>query len=54
MESVNESFNRLYGALSAEQKAAADRHFGAMGRMQGPGRGGRTPPPQAPAESHKH
>lgn len=54
MEGVNESFNRLYAALTAEQKAAADRHFGGMGRMQGVGRGGQTPPPQAPAESHKH
>ncbi len=39
MESVNESFNRLYAALTPEQKAAADRHFSAAGRHQhGPGR----------------
>jgi hypothetical protein len=29
MESVNESFKRLYAALSPEQKAAADKQFGA-------------------------
>lgn len=34
MESVNESFNRLYAALTPEQKAAADRHFSAAGRHQ--------------------
>lgn len=40
MESVNESFNRLYAALTPEQKAAADRHFSAAGRHRhGPGRG---------------
>ncbi|MDA8257356.1 MAG: Spy/CpxP family protein refolding chaperone [Betaproteobacteria bacterium] len=40
MESVNESFNRLYAALTPEQKAAADNHFSAAGRHQhGPGRG---------------
>jgi hypothetical protein len=43
---VNESFKRLYAALSPEQKAAADKQFGAMGApghakdMVGPGRGG--------------
>jgi len=56
MEGVNESFNRLYAALTPEQKAAADRHFGGMGR--GPGAGGSGPKgsgPAAPAghESHK-
>jgi len=40
MESVNESFNRLYAALTPEQKAAADKHFNAAGRHRhGPGRG---------------
>lgn len=45
MESVNESFKRLYAALSPEQKAAADKQFGALGAPGhkghgGPGRGG--------------
>ena len=41
MESVNESFNRLYAGLTPEQKAAADKHFSAAGRHpHGPGRGG--------------
>jgi len=41
MESVGESFNRLYAALTPEQKAAADKQFSAAGRHQhGPGRGG--------------
>ncbi len=41
MESVNESFNRLYAALTSEQKAAADKHFSAAGRHpHGPGAGG--------------
>ena len=40
MESVNESFGRLYAALTPEQKTAADKHFSAAGRHQhGPGRG---------------
>ena len=40
MESVNESFNRLYAGLTPEQKAAADKHFSAAGRHQfGAGRG---------------
>lgn len=43
MESVHESFTRLYATLTPEQKAAADRHFSAAGRHQhgGPGREGR-------------
>lgn len=46
MESVNESFNRLYAGLTPEQKAAADKHFSNAGRHRhGPGRGG----PGAPA-----
>ena len=41
MELVNESFNRLYAALTPEQKAAADKHFSALGRhSHGPGGGG--------------
>jgi hypothetical protein len=41
MESVSESFNRLYAALTPEQKATADKHFSAAGRHQpGSGRGG--------------
>ena len=41
MESVHESFNRLYAALTPEQKAAADKHFSMAGRQpQGGGRGG--------------
>ncbi len=41
MESANESFNRLYAALTPEQKAAADKHFSAAGRhSHGPGAGG--------------
>ena len=32
MESVNESFTRLYAALTPEQQAAADKHFSAAGR----------------------
>ncbi len=56
MEAVSESFNRLYAALTPEQKAAADRHFSNMGRPQGPGRGGPPRQAQPPAQepSHKH
>jgi Spy/CpxP family protein refolding chaperone len=32
MESVSESFNRLYAALTPEQKAVADKHFSHAGR----------------------
>ena len=32
MESVNESFTRLYAALTPEQQAAADKHFSKGGR----------------------
>ena len=57
MESVNESFKRLYAGLSPEQKAAADKHFSAMGHgRHGPGRGGpRVEVPAAPVghEGHK-
>ncbi|MDK9703535.1 MAG: Spy/CpxP family protein refolding chaperone [Sulfuritalea sp.] len=43
MESVNESFTRLYAALTPEQKAAADKHFSSAGRYQ---RAPRRGPPQ--------
>ena len=50
MESVHESFSRLYAALTPEQKAAADKHFSmAGGHRHGPGRGGPgSAPPAAP------
>lgn len=54
MESVHESFNRLYAALTPEQKAAADKHFSMAGRhRQGGGRGGprQGPPDAAPGNS---
>jgi protein CpxP len=52
MDSVNESFTRLYSALTPEQKAAADKHFAAAGRHPGPGRGGpRGEGPGGPAGS---
>ncbi len=48
MESVNESFTRLYAVLTPEQKMAADQYFGAAGRhSHGPGRGGRGAPGSA-------
>lgn len=55
MESVNESFKRLYAALSDEQKATADAHFNHMGpagkkghhgpERKGPRQGPRSPEP---------
>ncbi len=56
LEAVSESFNRLYAALTPEQKAAADRHFSNMGRPQEPGRGGPRQQGQAPGQepAHKH
>jgi hypothetical protein len=40
MESINESFTRLYAALTPEQKIAADKHFSSAGRHHhGPRRG---------------
>jgi Spy/CpxP family protein refolding chaperone len=54
MESVHESFNRLYAALTPEQKQAADRHFSMTGRHEhGGGRGGppKGQPPAPPAKS---
>jgi hypothetical protein len=57
METVNESFKRLYAGLSPEQKSAADKHFSAMGPgRHALGRGGpRGEGPGAPAghEGHK-
>jgi Spy/CpxP family protein refolding chaperone len=53
MESVHESFNRLYAVLTPEQKATADKSFGMAGRYpQGRGRGGppQGQPPAAPAK----
>jgi Spy/CpxP family protein refolding chaperone len=54
MESVHESFNRLYAALTPEQRAVADKHFSMAGRhQQGGGRGGprQGPPVAAPGKS---
>lgn len=54
MESVNESFNRLYAALTPEQKVAADKHFSYAGRSQsGPGRGVPQREGQGAAEPRK-
>jgi Spy/CpxP family protein refolding chaperone len=57
MDSVSESFNRLYSALTPEQKAAADRHFNATAAHHpGPGRGGQRGDGQggpSPAEPRK-
>lgn len=53
MESVHESFNRLYAVLTPEQKATVDKSFGMAGRYpQGRGRGGppQGQPPAAPAK----
>lgn len=58
MEAVSESFNRLYAALSPEQKAAADRHFSRTGPRPDSGRGGPSGKGQSAAQSpdlsHKH
>lgn len=40
MESVNDSFKRLYAALSPEQKAIADKQFAGMGGPGHKGQGG--------------
>jgi hypothetical protein len=57
MESVSESFNRLYAGLTPDQKAAADKHFSNVGRHHpGAGRGmprGERPGPQGAAEPRK-
>jgi hypothetical protein len=50
MDSVNESFTRLYAALTPDQKATADKHFSFAGRFDrshgrgGPGRDGQGAP----------
>jgi hypothetical protein len=41
MESVNESFSRLYAGLTPEQKTAADKHFSNAGRHQHGAAGGK-------------
>lgn len=46
MESVNESFKRLYGALTPEQKAVADKHFSRAGRHAHTHRHGKGEGPQ--------
>jgi len=54
MESVHESFNRLYAALTPEQKAAADKHFSMAGRHQHGGKHGgprQGQPAAAPSKS---
>lgn len=54
MESVHESFNRLYAALTPEQKAAADKHFSLSGRHQHGGKHGgprQGQPAVAPSKS---
>lgn len=59
MKTVHESFNRLYAALTPEQKVVADQHAaqmgqgmgakgGAGGKPRGPGKG---MPPQTPPQS---
>ena len=57
MDSVHESFKRLYASLSAEQKAVADTHFASMGmgKHGGPGsaRGPGNRAPQKAPESTK-
>jgi hypothetical protein len=40
MQSANDSFKKLYDALSTEQKAIADKQAAHFGRMQPPGMGG--------------
>lgn len=39
MKGVHESFNRLYAALTPEQKAVADQHHAKMGQGMGPKQG---------------
>ena len=44
MKGVHESFNRLYAALTPEQKVVADKHHAQMGQGKGGGKGpGRGP-----------
>ncbi|MDP1653080.1 MAG: Spy/CpxP family protein refolding chaperone [Rhodocyclaceae bacterium] len=56
MTGVHESFNRLYAALTPEQKKVADQHAAQMGRGGMGGKGGKPgpgrmmpPAPQAPS-----
>ncbi|WP_126445536.1 Spy/CpxP family protein refolding chaperone [Sulfuricystis multivorans] len=46
MKEVHQSFNRLYEALTPEQKAIADREAARMGKGPMGGRHGRMAPPQ--------
>ena len=51
MKGVHESFNRLYAALTPEQKAVADQHHAKMGQGPGPNKGkgpGKGPGPGGP------
>lgn len=52
MEAVNESFKRLYAALSPEQKATADTHFNRIGFGGHHGQQGKGPKAR-PAEAGK-
>lgn len=55
MESVSESFKRLYDGLTPEQKAIADKQPGIFGGRATPPRGKpATPPPQSDAGGHNH
>ena len=49
MRGVHDSFNRLYAALTPEQKAVADKQVAQMGSgmKKGPGGPGRMMPPQS-------
>lgn len=46
MQGVHESFNRLYAALTPEQKATADQHAARMGRWSSGRKGGMGPGPK--------
>ena len=48
MKGVHESFNRLYAALTPEQKAVADKHHAQMGQGMGPRQGGTPRGPGGP------
>lgn len=55
LESVSESFKRLYDALSPEQKAVADKHGGFGHHMDGPqGKPGTKGQGKAPPAEHNH
>jgi hypothetical protein len=47
MKGVHDGFNRLYAALTPEQKTVADQHVGQMGRQ---GKGGKPGRAAAPAQ----